>query len=258
MRYLVVFVLLVCTWAQADDVEHHLELGLGIGGVVSPDYRGSSEYQKTISPIPYFVYRGRYFKADRDGIRSDLLQREWYELNFSASATVTPESHRTPLRAGMPNLYSTVELGPAININLTGEQIKDEWMLSLPLHGVVAVSENPEFVGWAFHPHVARRWQSGERTLTFRTGPYFANRQYHRHYYRVAQEYVNPERPEYDVGGGYSGWSSQLVLSQRRGQWWWGVYARYENLGGATFVESPLVETKHVTNIGGGISRVFF
>jgi len=242
----------------AEEVRHELSVGLGLGGVVAPDYRGSREYQTTVSPIPYFVYTGRFFKADRDGLRSDLFENEWFEINFSASATLTPESHRTPLREGMPSLYSTVELGPAVNINLTGERINDGWMLSLPVHGVIAVSEDPEMVGWAAHPQVVRRWHAGERTLTFRTGPYFANRQYHRYYYRVEPQYARDDRPAFEVGAGYSGWNSQLVLSQRRGNWWFGIYGRYENLTGAAFEQSPLLETRHVFNVGGGVSRILF
>ncbi|WP_341938540.1 MipA/OmpV family protein [Marinimicrobium sp. C2-29] len=243
---------------MADEVQHELSVGLGLGGVIAPDYRGSGEYQRTISPIPYFVYTGRFFKADRDGMRSDLFQGESFEINFSASATLTPESHRTPRRDGMPSLYSTLELGPALNINLTGERINDGWMLSLPLRGVVAISANPEWVGWAVSPQVVRRWRNEERTLTFRTGPYFADQSYHRYYYQVESQYAREDRPTFDVGAGYSGWSSQLVFSQRRGDWWFGIYGRYENLSGAVFEKSPLLETKHVFNVGGGISRIFF
>lgn len=246
------------TSALADEVQHELSVGLGLGGVLAPDYRGSREYRRTISPIPYFVYTGRFFKADRDGLRSDLFQSEWFEINFSASATLTPESHRTPRRDGMPSLYSTLELGPALNINLTGERINQGWMLSLPLRGVVAISKDPEWVGWAAHPQLVRRWRKEERTLTFRTGPYFADQSYHRYYYQVEPRYAREDRPAFDVGAGYSGWSSQLVLSQRRGDWWFGIYGRYENLSGAVFEKSPLLETKHVFNIGGGVSRIFF
>lgn len=250
--------LLGASLTSADQVEHELSVGLGVGAVVAPDYRGSREYRRTLSPIPYFVYTGRYFKADRDGLRSDLFQREWFELNFSASATLTPESHRTPLRRGMPSLYSTLELGPALNVNVSGERINDGWMLSLPLRAVVAVSEDPEMVGWVAHPQLVRRWQNSRRTFTFRTGPYFADRAYHRYYYRVAPQYVTDNRPEFDLGAGYSGWSSQLVLSQRRGNWWFGIYGRYENLRGAAFEQSPLMETHHVFNVGGGVSRILF
>ncbi len=45
------------------------EAGLGIGAVTFPDYRGSDRTQTYMLPVPYFVYRGEFLKADRNGLR---------------------------------------------------------------------------------------------------------------------------------------------------------------------------------------------
>ncbi|WP_111641395.1 MipA/OmpV family protein [Marinimicrobium alkaliphilum] len=242
----------------AEQIEQTLELGIGIGGVSAPDYRGSREYRHTLSPIPYLVYRGRFFQADRDGLRGEFLRHDLYELNISASATLTPESHRNPLREGMPSIYSTLEIGPALNVNVTGQLLEEGWMLSLPVHAVIQVGGRPDPVGWVAHPQLVYRWPFAKSALTYRTGLYFADRHYHRHYYAVAEEFATDERPEYNVGGGYSGWSHQLVLSRRTENWWYGAYVRYENLSGAVFIDSPLAETRHAIASGAGISRVIF
>lgn len=262
MRTLILTITLALSSAtlatELNRVEQTLELGIGLGGVSAPDYRGSREYRHTLSPIPYLVYRGRFLRADRDGLRGDFLRHDLYELNISASATLTPESHRNPLREGMPSIYSTIEIGPALNINISGQKIEEGWMLSLPVHSVIQMGGRPDPVGWVAHPQLVYRWPFEQSALTYRTGLYFADSDYHRHYYAVDEAFATDERPEFDVGGGYSGWSHQLVLSRRTDNWWYGAYIRYENLSGAAFVDSPLVETRHAITSGAGISRVIF
>ncbi len=41
--------------AAQDETEKKWEIGVGVGAVSGPDYRGSDEYRKFISPIPYVV-----------------------------------------------------------------------------------------------------------------------------------------------------------------------------------------------------------
>ena len=55
------------------------EAGLGVGALSFPDYRGSDERQLYPVPVPYFVYRGDFFKADRDGVRGELFDRDYLE-----------------------------------------------------------------------------------------------------------------------------------------------------------------------------------
>ena len=64
------------------------EFGLGVGAIAFPDYRGSDETQVYPVPVPYFVYRGPCLKADRDGVRGKLFDRQYAELNLSVSATI--------------------------------------------------------------------------------------------------------------------------------------------------------------------------
>ena len=43
------------------------ELGLFNSAMTFPHYRGSDEQMYYLLAIPYFIYRGEIFKADRDG-----------------------------------------------------------------------------------------------------------------------------------------------------------------------------------------------
>ena len=46
------------------------EFGLGVGAVSFRDYRGSDTTHAYPVMVPYFIYRGRLFQADRSGVRS--------------------------------------------------------------------------------------------------------------------------------------------------------------------------------------------
>ncbi len=64
---LLLLILLLAPFVQADEdsdkpQQKNWELGLGLGAVAGPDYRGSDEYRSFISPIPYFIYRGKYIR----------------------------------------------------------------------------------------------------------------------------------------------------------------------------------------------------
>src|SRR5512143_2800128 len=63
------------------------ELGVGIGGLTLPDYRGSNEQRNLLFPIPYFVYRGEILEVDRERVRGLLFKTERVELDFSLNGS---------------------------------------------------------------------------------------------------------------------------------------------------------------------------
>ena len=70
--------LAVVTWPAVSHSEEKplWEAGLGIGALAFPDYRGSDEVNTYPVPLPYFVYRGKFLKADREGVRGDEQTRQ--------------------------------------------------------------------------------------------------------------------------------------------------------------------------------------
>ena len=97
--------LLIATlaWAGAASAEHQplLEIGAGAAGISFPDYRGSSEQQTYVLPLPYIVYRGERFRADRDGIRGLLFDHPRVAFDVSMSGSVPVNSDDNPQREGM-------------------------------------------------------------------------------------------------------------------------------------------------------------
>lgn len=235
------------------------EAGLGVGALSFPDYRGSDESQVYPVPVPYFIYRGDIFKADGDGARAELFDRNYAELSISANATIPVESDDNAARRGMPNLRPTVELGPSLDLHVW--QSNDERMkldVVLPLRAPVTVESSPRSIGWVFAPRVnldvanvagKQGWNLG-----LGAGPLFADRKFHQYFYSVAPRYATPGRPEYEAKGGYSGLHVLAALSKRFPDFWVGAYLRYDALSGAAFEDSPLVKSRHYLAGGFGIA----
>ena len=73
----------LCVLHARADEKPLWEAGLGIGALSFPDYRGSDQTRLYPVPVPYFVYRGDFLKADRNGLRGEFLNREYVEEDQS-------------------------------------------------------------------------------------------------------------------------------------------------------------------------------
>jgi outer membrane protein len=232
------------------------EAGLGLGALSFPDYRGSDQTRVYPVPVPYFVYRGDFFKSDRNGVRGEFLQRKYVELNISVNATIPVTSNDDRARRGMPNLRSTFEIGPSLDLHVwraPDEHIKLD--IVLPLRAPITVESSPQFIGWNFSPRLNLDVQNvgGFAGWNFGigAGPMYAARKYHQYFYSVAEQFATPERPAYEPRGGYSGGELISALSKRFPKYWVGAYVRYDSLQGAAFEDSPLVKQKYY--LAGGI-----
>jgi outer membrane scaffolding protein for murein synthesis (MipA/OmpV family) len=235
------------------------EAGLGIGALAFPDYRGSDETRFYPVPIPYFVYRGDFLKADRNGVRGEFLNRKYVELNLSVNATIPVQSNHDLARRGMPNLRPTLEVGPSLDLHLwrsSDDHLKFDAVL--PLRVPVTLESSPQAIGWNFSPRLNLDVQNvaGHAGWNFGigAGPLFAARKYHQYFYSVAAQYATPDRPAYQAKGGYSGLELISALSKRFPRYWVGAYIRYDTLQGAQFEDSPLVKQRYYVAGGIGIA----
>jgi outer membrane scaffolding protein for murein synthesis (MipA/OmpV family) len=235
------------------------DFGLGVGAVSFADYRGADTTHVYVLPVPYLYYRGKFLKADRNGIRGKLFRQDWIELNISANAT-TPV-RRNAARAGMPDLRSTVEVGPSLDLHLwrsADERIKCD--VRLPLRGVFTVQAPPHFIGAVFAPNASidikdvagfQGWYFGALA-----GPLFGDHRYHDYFYTVAPQFATPQRPAYQASAGYSGAEVLVALSKRYPSFWVGAYVRHDTLTGAAFESSPLVKRDSYWAAGAGIAWI--
>jgi len=224
------------------------ELGLGFATQHLKDYRGSSHAQIQAVPFPILIYRGERIRADKDGIRGRFLQGENWELNASAEAALNGGSGDNKKRQGMPELNSAAEIGPSLNINLTGRDFEEGWSLRMPLRAVFAVdTQGIEAIGYTANPKFTYRqpafWAGWDGKLDF--GALWGSQAYHEYYYSVDSVFATAERPSYQANAGYSGAYFKTTLKKRMGKWWIGWNLRYDNIHNSVFADSPLVETDH-------------
>ena len=235
------------------------ELGIGVAGLRLPDYRGADQSRGYVLPLPYIVYRGTWLKADRDGARALLFDSQRVKVDVSVAASTPTRSSDNAARAGMPNLPGTFELGPNLNLTLAAS-LKERWKLDLrlPLRAAISAQRSPKFVGTTFSPNlnldvggVCGGWNLG-----LLTGPLFADRKYHEHFYSVDAAYASAARPAYRAGSGYAGWQALAATSRRFGNMWVGGFLRYDSLHGAAFQDSPLVRRSSALTFGLGVSWI--
>ncbi|HXN15946.1 MAG TPA: MipA/OmpV family protein, partial [Usitatibacter sp.] len=132
------------------------EAGIGVAGVHFPEYRGSSQSRNYALPVPYFVYRGDFLKADRYGVRGEFLKNDWMDLNLSLGASLPVRSSDNRAREGMPDVKPSFELGPSVAVTMW-RSIDRRVQLDarLPVRGAVTIESHPRFIGVQFFPHLS-------------------------------------------------------------------------------------------------------
>jgi outer membrane protein len=238
------------------------EVGVGLGVLSLPFYRGADSGRTYIVPLPYVQYRGEHLRVDEEGIRSYLVLTQRARLDFSLAGGIPVSSDGNSARHGMPSLDPTLEIGPSLEFLLWHSQKSDRALwLKFPWRAALSVSlKNVEYQGWMFAPYLEYRLVKGKRTrpltFTLSVGPQFADRRYHAYFYEVASAYATPQRPEYHPATGYSGSRITLGLQKRLGSYWLGAFLRYDDLRGAAFTDSPLVQQQHYYAVGAALVKL--
>jgi outer membrane scaffolding protein for murein synthesis (MipA/OmpV family) len=253
----------IASWAPLSHAEEEplWEFGLGVGAIAFPHYRGSDQMHAYPVPVPYFVYRGPIFKADRDGVRGELFDRKYVELSISVNGTIPVDSEDNAARRGMPDLEPTIELGPSLEVHLWQSADHDVKLdLVMPLRVPITIESSPESLQWTFAPRLNidvddigghAGWDFGAGI-----GPVFAADRFHEYYYSVPARFATATRPEYHADGGYSGMHVLAALSKRFPKYWVGAFLRYDWLGGTGFADSPLVRRENSLAGGFGIAWI--
>jgi MipA family protein len=233
------------------------EFGLGLGAVAFEDYRGSATTHAYPLPVPYIIYRGEYLQADRDGVRGKLFNQDWLEINVSGNLTTPVRNDRE--RSGMPDLRTTVELGPSFDFHLfKSSDAKYKLDLRMPLRLAETLQSSPRWIGGTFTPRLnldtVDPFGYSGWNLGLALGPEFADRRYNQYFYSVAPQYATAARPTYQASGGYAGTQSLAALSKRFPKFWVGTYVRYDRLEGAAFFDSPLIQRRSYWSAGIGFA----
>jgi outer membrane protein len=232
------------------------EAGVGVGVLRLPHYRGSDQSHTWVLPVPYFVYRGEFLRADREGARAVLVDAERLDVDISVAATAPTRSEDNRARAGMPDLAPTFEIGPNVNVTLLrGAQ----WKLQarLPVRAGFTLESGPDMIGWLATPNLNLDVRTQGWNVGVLTGPIFGTRRMNGYFYDVAPEFATASRPAYRAAGGYAGWRVVSGVSRRLGDFWLGAFVAGDTVRGARFEDSPLVRKRGTLAFGLAVSWVF-
>lgn len=240
------------------------ELGIGVGALNAPHYRGSKTEANIFLPVPYAIYRGDILRVDREeGIRGLIYRSEHLNLDMSFAGNIPVPDAEDSARAGMPGLDLLVEFGPELEINLwRSEKRNQNLWFNIPYRFVFSVGDPlMQYQGWTLSPYINYKLNVRQSNALIRysisVGPIFAGSKYHNYFYEVNPEYVTPERQIYHADSGYSGSRITVSVARNAKRYFAGIFARYDNLDNAVFADSPLVETSDYFIFGFAFAWIF-
>ncbi len=248
------------TAAQAQtEIKPLWEIGAGIAYIDFPVYRGADERKSYWLPAPYVLYNGDVLKVNRERVRGLIFKRDRIELDVSVNGSVPAKGAKA--RQGMPDLDPTLEFGPSLNFHiLYTEDKRNTFDVRMPLRAVIASDfKRVHHEGWLFQPQLNLDFRDiGHNgwNIGLVAGVIYSDRRYHAYFYDVAPQYVTPERPAYTAPGGYAGTQSILAFNKRYPGFWVGGFAKWDNLKGAVFADSPLVRSKEYFTVGFAITWI--
>ncbi len=223
-----------------------------------PHYKGSDEYKNYFFPLPYLIYRGDFFQADRDNIRTIFYKNSKLETDISMWGNPpVPGDNRA--REGMEDLDALLEIGPALRYYFRRDGISDGLYLKGAVRSVFSV-------GWDGGPDIHYQGLHSDIYLIFKnnslfaaqqlrfhlsTGLHFGDATFNEYFYEVGEKDAVPGRNMYSAGGGYSGFSLAGSLVKRfTPTISFGCYGRWDNISGAEYEDSPLAKEMNNYTIG--------
>ncbi len=236
------------------------ELGLGVGGLHQSYYTGTKQTRSYVFPVVLPVYRGDFFKSDDKGLRAQLFEDERYKLDFSLDFNFSVDSDDIDLRQGMDDIGSLLQIGPSFEISLHSNQTSD-WKLNLPLRAAFEIDDSDiDSAGYNFSPSFSfeRKFSNVPLKLGLSLGVQFGDAEYNEIYYGVDAQFATVNRPAYDASSGYSGARLQAALTSKTKSRLIVLFVRYDNISGAVFDDSPLVETDDNLTVGFIYSKYLF
>ena len=255
------FLCLPLAYAQTE-LRPEWEIGAGFAVIDFPVYRGAADRRAYLLPVPYFVYNGERLQISRERVRGLIFRSDRLEMDVSVNGSVPAKSSDSAARLGMPDLDATLEIGPSLNYHFYySEDKKTNVDLRMPLRSVTA-SDFSRFqnAGWLFQPQLnldIRDIAHSGWNLGVAGSLIFSDQRYNQYFYDVPAQYATLTRPAYTANGGYAGTQYIAALSKRHDGYWMGGFVKWDDLNGAVFTDSPLLERKQYFTFGFAVTWVF-
>lgn len=236
------------------------ELGAFGLGVSQQAYPGSDAQLSRSLVLPYLVYRGEYFRADRNTAGIRAVKTERFELDIGVAGSFASRADEVWARRGMSDLGTFVEFGPRLRWNLGQGPGGGRWRLELPLRGVFDLNDGAAHRGMAFEPELKfqRRTQEGW-FYSAGLSAILADKKLARTLYAVDPAFALADRPAYAAQSGLVAWRVSASLSRELSRQWRVVgFGRIDSVGGAANEDSPLVRRNTGASVGIGLAYTLY
>ena len=252
-------------WAQQEPAPALLpqwEIGAVGFGVAQQAYPGASQRVSRGLVLPYLIYRGKFFRADRESLSLRALNTPRFELDVGFAGAFGARSDDVDARRGMPELGTLVEFGPRLKWHLGQGPADGHVWAEFALRGVFDSDDRLSHKGLSFEPRLIyeRRASAGWRYGSS-VGAIVGNRRLADTFYGVAPAFALPGlsgRPTYLAESGLIAWrlganvSRDLTPNLRLF-----VFGRLDSVAGAANRASPLVQKTTGTSLGAGLTYTF-
>ena len=235
------------------------EFGVGGGYFVSPYYQGSEQNQIRTLGIPFFIYRGKILKSDRDGgTRAEFYKEKNFRFDLTVSGGFSAKSTEVDARQGMPDLDYMGAIGPRLKWIVYSSHKWGSIKLSLPLLAAyVSDFKKTQDIGFIFHPNMTYnvdrfiyKWWD----LFFRIGAIWAEDRYMDYYYDVKPQYANIQRDIYEARSGLLEKHIDAAAAFRiNSRWRLFLGIQYSDYSQVANRESPLLTAKDTLGVGIGL-----
>jgi len=252
---------------QTDEAK--LEIGIGAFAMQLPQYLGSDQNDSYLVPLPYVYYLDENIKVDKNQFSGKLFQDNDFYIDLSASGGIKVNSEDNNARADMPDLDWVFELGPSIKYYFTGSPQQTSFFYAEFFTRKATATDFRSITnaGWRYGPSATYQKDfslayidqgKGEFEFTTRLNVNFSDARYLNYYYGVPNEYSQQNREKYNSRGGYAGSDISFGLTYKVNSWWFASFARYYNLSGAEYHDSPLVKRNSHWSLGIGATWIFY
>jgi outer membrane scaffolding protein for murein synthesis (MipA/OmpV family) len=225
-------------------------------GVSQNAYPGSDQQVNRALALPYFIYRGDVFRADRETAGIRALKTENLELDLGFAGAFGSGSDAIEARQGMRKLGTLVELGPRLKWDLGAGPAGGRLSAVFPVRAVLDLSDQAAHRGWSFEPKLsyARQSDSGWR-YSASVSAIVADTRLAQTFYEVSSSEATAMRPAYAAESGLVSLRLGTTFSRSLGRDWnlFG-FARLDSVAGAANESSPLVRRSTGATAGLGVA----
>lgn len=249
-------------WAQSATDAQPLplwEISTFAGVFSTPAYLGANSRVQTPLVLPYLTYRGETLGLDRKGGKVKAIKRGDFTLDLDAGLNFGSEAKDIEERVGMPDLGTTLEVGPSAKWVLA-ETLGGRLGLAVAVRGSFDLNNRLAFAGVSLLPELSfeRSTKHGWQ-LEASAGPVWGDRKYLANFYEVAPQYAIAGRPAYEARAGLLSWRSDVALAKQIGPRLKLLSAvRFESAKGAANANSPLLKRSSGVSAFAGLTYSFW